>query len=83
MFICKSSKDVIRKSLYLSLDLNTGRHEYQRVLTNQQQRQGVKCAYHINVHCIATSSSLIVLYSRSKEKSVLYGEHLLLLSVQM
>jgi hypothetical protein len=62
----RSSKDVIRESWYLSLDLNPGRHEYQIVLTNQQQHQGVKCACHMNFYCITISSSLIMLYLRNK-----------------
>ena len=76
MELSKSSQDVIQESWYLSLDLNPGRHEYQIVLTTQQQPQGFKCAYHINFHFIIISSSLIMLYLRSKEKNALYGENL-------
>jgi hypothetical protein len=42
----KSSKDVIRGSWYLSLDLNPGLHEYQIVLTTQQKPQGVELSLH-------------------------------------
>jgi hypothetical protein len=72
----KSSKDVIRESWYLSLGLNPGRHEYQIVLTTEQQPQGVKYEYPIYFHCITISSSLIMLYLPSKEKNAFYGEHL-------
>ena len=48
MGLSKSSKDVIRDSWYLSLGLNSGRHEHQVMLNIRLQRQIVKCAHRIN-----------------------------------